>query len=175
VAHSRRSGLPRSFRSAAVVAGRISCRVVRVFCSINSSPHTFCRLFLADVDITLKRFEDVTRICGHTPRQCFEIALSPDALLSATNGIIRAIKRTQNLPDTIFSVNAGEQVHCAFEVYPSLEDRAWIQCLVRPVSDWAFSQIMAEMDRRGPETVCRSYQRLNTSSPELHCWLPILL
>jgi hypothetical protein len=102
-----------------VVAGRIPCHVVRVFRSINPSAHTFYRLFLADVDITLKRFQDTTHICGYVPRRCFAAALSPHALLSATRVILEAIDETENLADTIAKMHSGQPIHRAFEIFPS--------------------------------------------------------
>ena len=131
-----------------MVAGRTSCHVVRVFRSINSSAHTFYRLFLADVDMTLKRFHDTTSICGYIPRQCFAAALSPDALLSAGRVILDAINETKNLEVAITRVHNGQPIHRAFEIFPSPNSRRWINCLIRPVSDWAFSQMMAKPTRR---------------------------
>ena len=41
----------------------------------NSPAYTIYRLFLASIDITLKRFQEASRICGYIPRQCFEAAV----------------------------------------------------------------------------------------------------
>jgi len=68
-------------------------------------------MFLAGVDITLKRFHDTTSICGYIPRPCFAAALSPDALLSATREILEAIDETENLVDTITKVHNGRPIH----------------------------------------------------------------
>jgi hypothetical protein len=76
----------------------------------------FLGLFLADVDITLKRFKDTTRICGYIPRQCFAAALALDALSAATHLILQAIIETEKLADTIAKVNKGEPIHRAFSI-----------------------------------------------------------
>jgi hypothetical protein len=147
-----------------VVAGRISCRVVRVFRLINSSAHSFYRLFLTDADITLKRFNDATHICGYIPRQCLRAAYSPETLSAVTEEVRGAIRATTNLKDAIMSVSTGEPIHRAFEMYPSLKNRAWIHCLVRPVSDWAFSEMIAELDRRGAAAAYELYHGIKGSS-----------
>jgi hypothetical protein len=120
-------------------------------------------MFLAGVDITLKRFRDITNICGHIPRPCFAAALSPDALLSATREILDAIDETKNLADTIAKVHNGRPIHRAFEIFPSPESRRWINCLIRPVSDWAFSQMLAELDRQGADAAYRFYRAIQGS------------
>jgi hypothetical protein len=160
VAHSIRSGLSSSVRSGAVVAGRISCRVVRVFRLINSSAHIFYRLFLADLDITLKRFNDATRICGHVPRQCLKAASSPTALTSATTQLTRAVALITDLEDVIASAYTGEPIHRALEIYPAPDTRDWLQCLARPVSEWAFSQMVIKMDRRSATAAENFYQMI---------------
>ena len=110
--------------------GRISCHIVRVFRSINSSAHTFYRMFLTGIDITLKQFHDTTRICGYIPCPCFTAALSPDTLLSAAGKILHAINETKNLVDAIVNVHSDQLIHRAFEIFPSIQSRRWIRCLI---------------------------------------------
>jgi hypothetical protein len=146
-----------------VVTGRISCHIVRVFRSINSSAHTFYRLFLADVDITLKRFHDITSICGHIPRRCFKAALSLEALSTATRVILAAIDETKKLSDAVTKVHNGQPIHRAFKIFPSPKSRFFINCLVRPVSDWAFSQMMVELGRQGADAAYNFYEAIQGS------------
>ena len=120
-------------------------------------------MFLTGVDITLKRFHDTTRICGYIPRPCFAAALSPDALLSAAGEILQAIDETKNLADAIDKVHSGQSIHRAFEIFPSIRSRRWIRCLIRPVSDWAFSQMMAELDRQGADAAYLFYRAIQGS------------
>ena len=120
-------------------------------------------MFLAGVDITLKRFHDTASICGYIPRPCFAAASSPDALLSATREILDAIDATKNLVDAIANVHNGQPIHRAFEIFPSPESRRWINCLIRPVSDWAFSQMIAELDRRGADAAYHFYRAIQGS------------
>lgn len=132
-----------------MVKGRIPCCIVCVFHSFKSPAHTFYRLFLASNDITLKRCLEVTRICGHIPRQCFRAALSPESLSFNTTAALNAIRGIDRLANVIIQVHTGNLIHPAFEIYPSSNSRQLETCLTRPVSDWAFSQMMAELDRRG--------------------------
>jgi hypothetical protein len=113
--------------------------------------------------MTLKRFHDTTSICGYIPRQCFAAALSPDALLSAGRVILDAINETKNLEVAITRVHNGQPIHRAFEIFPSPNSRRWINCLIRPVSDWAFSQMMAELDRQGADAAYHFYRAIQGS------------
>ena len=40
-------------------------------------------------------------------------------------------------------------IHRVFQIRPSHDHRMWINCFVEPVSDWAFTEIMEELRRRG--------------------------
>lgn len=135
----------------------MSCHVVRIFCSINLFAYTFYGLFLADVDITLKRFHDTAGICGYITRQCFTAALSPNALSSAARGILQAINQTENLADTILKVHNSRPFHRVFDISPSPQTKCWINCLIRFVSDWGLSEMMAVLDRRGVDAVYHFY------------------
>jgi hypothetical protein len=146
-----------------VVSGRISCRVVRVFCLSNLSADTFYRLFLAEVDITLKRFNDATHICGYIPRQCLKATSSPNALLTTTNEIKSAITETTKLRHAITSVSSGKPIHRLFQIYPSLPSRDWGQYFIRPISDWALSEMLAELDLRDAGAAYTLYQRIKGS------------
>ena len=43
-------------------------------------------------------------------------------------------------------------IHQAFEIYPSLLCRQLDNCLVRPISYWTFSEMIAELDQQGADT-----------------------
>jgi len=99
-------------------------------------------------DITLKQFQEAARVCGLNPRLCFEAAVSPTMLLNATTMILNAITKCEDLAAAIFNVHGDRPVpHRAFEIWRSPKTRFWDSYHVRPVSDWAFHQIMAELDR----------------------------
>ncbi|KIM91762.1 hypothetical protein PILCRDRAFT_138705 [Piloderma croceum F 1598] len=76
-------------------------------------------LFISRIDITLKRFQDITRICGYIPRQCFAAALSPMVLSVATNMVINAISETKNLDNAIFDLHIGQSTRLAFQIWPT--------------------------------------------------------
>jgi hypothetical protein len=146
-----------------MVAGRIARCIVRLFCSINSPTHLIYRLFLAGVDITLERIEATTRICGNNPRRCFDAAVSLATLSAATDEVLSAIKESQKLNDAVARAHAGQPIHRAFDIYPSSQSRHWESCLVQPISDWALSQIMAELDRQGADAAYNFYQNIQGS------------
>lgn len=141
-----------------MVAGRIAHDIVRLFRSINSPAYPIYRFFLADIDITLDRFQETTRICGTTPRRCFEAAVSPGKLVATADQIIGAIRQHRELKNAITDAHAGKPIHCAFEVCPSSNSRYWDSCSLRPISDWALSQIMAELDQQDLNAAYRFYQ-----------------
>lgn len=60
-------------------------------------------------------------------------------------------------------MHSGQPIHRAFEISPSPQNRHWINCLIRPVSDWAFSQMVTEMDRRGADAAYRFYIAIQAS------------
>lgn len=145
-------------------AGRIACRIVRAFRSINSPAYTCYSLFLESTDITLARFQEATRICGHIPRTCFAAAQSPDMLSEAENGVITAIKETENLAAAIIQTHSGQPVpHRMFELYPAPHSRSWDTCRAHPVSEWAFFQMVVKLDRRGADAAYDFYQLVQGS------------
>jgi hypothetical protein len=163
VAYSIRWANRGSVYHGAVVARRISCCIVCVFRLSNSPAYTVYRLFLASIDITLERFHQTSHICGYTPRQCFEAAVSPDSLRDATQAITTAIRDIKELY-TLASVHGGETVHRAFQIRPSPESRRWNGCLIEPVSVWAFSQMMTVLDRRSMDAAYTFYCAIKGSS-----------
>jgi len=107
-------------------------------------------LFLQSNDITLKRLQEASCICGNIPRECFAAAASPRHLSLAKDKIRHAIDQTDNLSRTIINMRVGGDtvIHRAFQIRPLSEDRLWNSCLVKPVSDWAFSEMMDVLDKR---------------------------
>jgi len=52
----------------------------------------------------------------------------------------------------------GETVfHRVFQIRPLSEDRLWDSCIVEPVSDWAFSEMMRVLDKRRPGSAYEFY------------------
>ncbi len=126
-------------------------------------------MFLQSADITLKRLQEASRICGNIPRPCFEAAASPACLRYATNEIRDAIKNTEDLSNAVIKVNSGDKIHRAFQVRPSSEDRFWNTCPVEPVSDWALSEIMADLHRRTVDAAYRFYRVIRVPSSSVLC------
>ena len=50
-------------------------------------------------------------------------------------------------------------IHRAFEIYPSLLWRQLDNCLVRPISYWTFSEMIAELDQEGADIDYRTLER----------------
>jgi hypothetical protein len=131
-----------------------------VFPSINLPSHTFYRLFISPIDITLKRLKDAMRICGCNPRECLTASVSPGNLMIASQKVINAIMATKDLSGALRHVAAGQLIHCAFEIWPSPYTRAWECCITRPISDWAFAQMVADLDRRDADAAYKLYQTI---------------
>jgi hypothetical protein len=108
------------------------------------------RLFLQSNDVTLKQLQEASRICGNIPRVCFEAAISPTALRDAQDDIRGAIAKTEGLSDAVNDMRMGGEtvIHRVFQIRPSYKERLWNSCIVEPVSDWAFSQMMELLDER---------------------------
>ena len=106
-------------------------------------------MFLGRNDITLKRLQEASRICGNIPRECFDAAVSPLCLSDAKDNIREAINETNDLSGAILNMKGGNMViHRSFQLRPLSEDRWWRNSLVEPVSDWAFMEIMNALDTR---------------------------
>ena len=88
------------------------------------------------------------RICGFNPQQCCKVSALPDILTAISDNINLAIKETTNLSDAMNNMATGQPIHCAFEIWPSPDSRIWSSFDIRPISDWAFSMMVAELDRR---------------------------
>lgn len=101
------------------------------------------------------------RICGCNPRECHAASASPDALQIATQKIIDAIMGTEDMSGAIRNVATGQPIHLALEVWPSPDIRAWECFEVRPISDWAFSQMVAELDRRDADAAYDFYRSIH--------------
>ena len=127
------------------------------------------RLFLQSTDITLKRLQKVSYICGNIPRPCFQAAESLDELCQAERLIRNAI---QEIKDLFFSIlhtqdsDKSQTIHRIFQVRPaSAKDRFWECHLVEPVSAWAFSEMLNELRKQSMAEAYRFYCTIK-GSPE---------
>jgi hypothetical protein len=50
--------------------------------------------------------------------------------------------------------------HRLFEIYPAPASRSWESCLVRPVSEWAFDQLLTEMESQDERAAFKLYQQI---------------
>jgi hypothetical protein len=79
--------------------------------------------------------------------------------------VVRGIRATNNLADVISDMHSAETMpHRAFEVVPSPLTRSWESCWVRPISDWAFSQMIMDLDRRGADAAYNFYLAIQGTS-----------
>jgi len=99
-------------------------------------------------------------ICGYNPRRCYSASTSPVALTEVFNSINLAIEGTTNLLDAMNNVATGQPIHRAFEVWPSLDRSSFV---IQPISDWAFSEMVAELDRRDTDAAYKFYQQIKGS------------
>ncbi|KIL59458.1 hypothetical protein M378DRAFT_111046, partial [Amanita muscaria Koide BX008] len=125
-------------------------------------------LFLASIDITPRRFQKTSDICGLIPRSCFEAAISPGTLRDAADAISDAIKETEDLSRAIVIVHSRATIHRAFQIRPlSPTNRGWYCSLTEAVSDWAFSEVMAYLDQRSAEAAYEFYRDIQWADNSL--------
>ena len=98
-------------------------------------------------------------MCGYIPRECFRAARSPKTLSIAEVETRNAIKGTKDLADAVVGVHGAKEIHPAFQIVPNT-NRYWESMLAEPVSDWAFSHIMAELDKRGTNATYSFYRMI---------------
>ena len=100
-------------------------------------------------------------MCGYIPRACFAAAVSPEGLSTAKATIHNAIKGTEKLADAVVGVHGAQLIHRAFLIVPgSNTNRYWESCVAEPVSDWAFSDILTELDERGTNEAYNFYRMI---------------
>ena len=124
---------------------------------------TIHRLFIQMTDITLKRLQQISLICGNIPRPCFEAATSSDGLRRAEYMIKNAIKNTKDLFMVTSDLQNGDDRHItyrAFQVHPSPEDRFWDISIAKPVSAWAFLQMLNVLHERNRGDAYRFYCKI---------------
>ena len=116
-------------------------------------------MFLESQDITLKRLQEASRICGNIPRECFTAAESPDTLQYAKETIQGAIKETDDWCAAINKTRVGGEtiIHRIFQLRPSREHRRWNDCFVEPVSDLVLTEIMDALDERRTDAAYELY------------------
>ena len=124
---------------------------------------TSYRLFLQSIDITLKRFQDASNICGNIPRRCFKAARSPAYILNAKTEIDNAVQDIHKSHDVIAGVKRGDTIDRVFQIYPSNSSRIGGSCVIQPVSDWALSVMMKELRRRNQGAAYKLYHALQGS------------
>lgn len=156
------SGRERHVCHGTMVAGRIPCCIVRLFWLgyLYNLPNPIYRLFLAGIDLPLKRLQAAISVCGNNPRQCLDAAVSLAALSDASQSIIAAINRCKDLHKAISQAHTGQPIHEAFEIYPALPSRQLDSCLMQPISEWALLHMIAELDRQGADAAYNLYQAL---------------
>lgn len=94
---------------------------------------------------------------------CFEIAVSPDGLLEAMKEIKDAIAETKKLVDAVNNMKRGTTIHRAFQLRPA-KNQLWSWLLIEPVSDWALSEMMADLHKRSKTTAYQFYCSIQGSS-----------
>ncbi|KAM6495094.1 hypothetical protein JOM56_009717 [Amanita muscaria] len=119
------------------------------------------RLFLQMTDITLKRLQEVSYICGNIPRPCFLAAVSPDKVDQGKAQIKSAIQEIQDLFAVVLHTQDSDKsqtIHRAFQVRPkSSENRFWESRVVEPVSAWALSEMLIELRKKSMADAYKFY------------------
>jgi hypothetical protein len=125
---------------------------------------TIHRLFLQMTDITLKRLQQASLICGNIPRTCFEAAMSLTDICEAEDVIKNAIEDTKDLFKVTSNIQNGDDrhiTHRAFQVHPkSSDNRFWHNSVAKPVSAWAFFQMLNVLHRRNRGDAYRLYCKI---------------
>ena len=122
---------------------------------------TISRLFLQMTDITLKRLQQASIICGNIPRPCFEAAASLADLRVARGAIKNAIEQTNDLFKVTSKMQNGDDrhiTHRAFQVHPkSFDHRYWHDSVAEPASAWALLKMLSVLLKRRRGEAYRFY------------------
>ena len=130
---------------------------------------TVYRLFLQETDITLKRLQEVSYVCGNIPRPCFLAAVSPDKVDQGKTLIRNAIQQIQDLFNVVLHTRDSDKsqiIHRAFQVRPkSSKNRFWESHIVEPVSAWALLEMLNQLRKKGMGDAYKFYCTIK-GSPE---------
>ncbi|KIM35003.1 hypothetical protein M413DRAFT_449955 [Hebeloma cylindrosporum] len=108
-------------------------------------------IFLSESDSTLRRLRKTAKVCGYIPRTVFLAAQSPTAL-DRTEKMIKAdILACDDIENVMWAVVTGNRPipDSALMICPGDERRTLVQCLVKPISDWARDRIFERIDSQG--------------------------
>lgn len=94
----------------------------------------------------------------------FNATKSSYTLRNAESKIILAIRSSQDIDKAIEDV-AGDLAipHRAFMIYPGDDRRQLLDCLIKPVSEWALGKVISTLDSRGAEAAYDLYLRIEGS------------
>lgn len=104
-------------------------------------------------------------MCGTVPRRCFRCARSDEKLLAAKFRLKKAIDEIEDVTKAIQNIRGNHKFpHRIFEIYPSLDSRQFDCCEVRPLSEWVFNELVAEMEQRDKDFSYKFYRSLQATN-----------
>lgn len=121
------------------------------------------RFFLHEYDVLLQRLQPALDVCGSIPRPCLRAAQSADDLSAAQSDIRTAISAIKDVAAVLERVHGNDDrliPHRLFEIYPASDSKAWECCNVRTVSQWAFDQLVVEMETRDEHAAHKLYKQI---------------
>jgi len=134
-------------------------------CSPILPAHPLHRLFFERFDLPLRRIYNAVTVCGNAPRRSFKGALSDTALEVEKAEIRKAINEVDDVYETLQGVHGDRPVsHKIFEIYPRQDTRKFQLCLVRPVSQWAFNELMGTLEQRDAAAAHKFYKQIQCTS-----------
>jgi hypothetical protein len=94
----------------------------------------------------------------------FAAVTSTVALQDEMKEVTNAIFEYKDLEKALQDVAGNRPIpHCAFMIYPGDKRRKLLDCLVKPISEWATNKVFSTLESRGAEAAYEFYQRMEAS------------
>ncbi len=131
------------------------------------STDSFFRIFLHPNDIPLELLRVSTSYFGYNPRRCFDASYSAK-ILEETVGTIK--ERIEDVAEGMIDISnvlqrlktgASDVSHTVFQLSPTDQSRSLSHCRFKPVSRWAFDQLLNKCEDLQAGAVARFHRQIS--------------
>ncbi|KAF5379025.1 hypothetical protein D9615_006070 [Tricholomella constricta] len=145
-----------------------AAQVVMAPCSVEET--LLIVLFILKYDVPLKRIYNTIAILGSAPRPAYHAALSNRTFNDLKVDTRSAIREIDDVAKSILTVHGnGRFPHEVFEIYPCPGSNSFFSCLVRPVSQWAFDELVQALEGRDTYAARNFYIQMQARSGAEFC------
>ncbi len=140
------------------------------------STDSFFRIFLHPNDIPLELLRVSTSYFGYNPRRCFDASYSAK-ILEQTIGTIK--EQIEDVAEGMIDISnvlqrlktgASDVSHMVFQLSPTDQSRSLSHCRFKPVSRWAFNQLLNKCEDLQAGAVARFHHKISGEPRAASLW-----